>query len=168
MLLRHGQSNLAVAEVGVPLQDALKGGSLVSLMAGAVVCTCTGEKLSDPICPAARSDGPPGFHQVGFVLEPFDVEPQSGSEAAVRAFEQLRAELSASDLAPRMALHYATSRCHRALWCHVARSAAEALPDRALDVVLLDLRGSSASVAQVPRALFRGRARSTWPFGSPK
>lgn len=113
MMVRNGQPQLVMMEVGVPAQEWLAP-------------------------PLVRSVA--GLQYVGIMLEP---EDDASAQAQMAAYEQLKAEAQVPEIANRMALHYAS-----------AQRAAAAFPDRSLDVALLDLRGSSAEVAQEQMALW--------------
>ncbi|CAK9009330.1 unnamed protein product [Durusdinium trenchii] len=120
MMVRHGQPQLAMAEVGVRFEEWWAPSLL-------------------------RSSA--GLQYVGIVLPP-DASLDSGASAQQNAFEQMRGEVQQSDLANRVALHYATSQ-----------DAANAFPDRSLDAAFLDLRGLDAAAAQQQMALWESKVK---------
>ncbi|CAL1152073.1 unnamed protein product [Cladocopium goreaui] len=89
MMVRNGQPQLVMMEVGVPAQEWLAP-SLVRSVAG--------------------------LQYVGIMLEP---EDDASAQAQMAAYEQLKAEAQAPEIANRIALHYAS-----------AQRAAAAFPDR--------------------------------------
>ncbi|CAJ1367246.1 unnamed protein product [Effrenium voratum] len=118
-MVRNGQPQLAMAELGVPTQEEWLAPQLLRSV--------------------------PGLQYVAIMLEP--PEEQHGA-AKFAVFEQLRAELQQSELHQRLALHFAASP-----------SAAAAMPDRSLDLALLDLRGADASFAQEQMALWESKVK---------
>jgi len=118
MVVRNGQPQLGMVEVGVPVQEWFAP-SLIRSVAG--------------------------LQYVGIMLQP---EDESSAKMKIAAFEQLKAETSTADLGGRMALHYASSQ-----------RAADALPDRSLDLALLDFRGEVAELAQEQLALWEKKVK---------